>query len=141
MKKITTTLIAAVTILLSFTGCDKYHRDRYTGIWEFETTVKLFNTNEETIDEDTIYYSGKISLGVSENQLIVKYTENDEVIVWLDEDENVFSASASNGGKFPCGYFTEKNKVFFILGWYNYDEGLAVGSENHIVQGIKKGRR
>ena len=65
MKKIKITVVAVTVVaLVFFTGCDKYHRDRYTGTWSFVTVLNsfFFDPNPENWynNWDTIYYVGKI---------------------------------------------------------------------------------
>jgi hypothetical protein len=121
MKKITIALIATVTILFSFTGCDKYHRDRYTGTWEFETVKIYYSGSYDTelieVKRDTIYYTGKISLGHSEDELIIQYAENDEINARLDYETYIYNSTLECDGKYPFGKFENKNKLNFRLNW------------------------
>jgi hypothetical protein len=145
MKKTTLILIVAAVIMLSFfTGCDKYHRDRYTGTWEFTTIITLHkdNNGETTLlQSDTLYYLGSISLGTYENQLLVKYTASNEIMIGLDSDGNIYTPIEVGGGKLPCGKFEKKDKISFTLIRMIINEGIIDGWENCHIKGIKKGRR
>lgn len=133
MKKITITLAAAtVAILLLFTGCDKYHRDRYVGYWDFVTEKRTYSDDFEIIKRDTINYLGKISNGKYENEIIIHYTNNDEITIHVDTKGNLYSIC--EGGYCKCGNFTKKDKIYFNTKSPNsYDI-----SETHYVNGIKK---
>jgi len=144
MKKITLTL-AATIIIMFFSGCDKYHRDRYTGTWDFVTEMVYYNEGENpyeyvVIKRDTIYYTGKISMGNYENQLIIKYSESDEVFTGIDKDGYIGHKTAIQNG--PCGKFESKNKMHLTLRWGQYVpfEGDTDYRFDYII-GTKKGRR
>jgi hypothetical protein len=81
MKKLTTTIAATLLIIFLMMSCDKDHRDRYTGTWEFVTEKIYFNKSYpyNEIQRETIYYLGKITLGNLEHELIIQFTEYEEV--------------------------------------------------------------
>jgi len=91
MKKLTTTLAIIAILLLSFTSCDKYHRDRYTGIWDFVTIIKTEKFKNGgtilSVEYDTVYYVGSIREGEDKSVLIIKYTEHDEMSCSLKEEK------------------------------------------------------
>jgi hypothetical protein len=145
-------IVAAIGILLFFAGCDKYHRNRYVGDWDFVTERIFYNkdTNSEYYiieqERDTVYYSGKIKLGSAENRIIIKYTENDEVNTWLriSDDKRAFIHNEEAGdmlGKYPSGEFENKNKMYLNLQWGRYCVYDGHYDFRHdIIVGTKKGR-
>jgi len=155
MRKIIITLIAITVLLLFFTSCDKYHRDRYTGTWEFETKQLYYNrcdTNTPPCDnppfgnlikKDNIYYTGKITLGSGDNALIIQYTENDKIEAWVDKDGYIFSKADFYHGKYSTGEFAGKNKMNLLLIWGLGTLPFGGDTDNRIDQivGTKKGRK
>jgi len=147
MKKITTTLTAIILMIFLIMGCDKYHRDRYTGTWDFVITKYIHEYDDLGIfvktEYDTIYsYTGKIKLGNYENNLIIQYSENDEIIVHVDNDGSFRTYSIppdiSVGGKFE----DRKNIYFYLLFWNKLDSsGNYVNTGRYDTNGTKKGRR
>jgi len=129
MNRVTLVLATSIILLLFFTGCDKYHTNRYIGDWDF-VTIK-----HDTIKSDTIYYSGKISLGNYENALIIQYTKDDEIAATLIENRDIVIPKY-NCAKGVCthGKFEEKNKMNLSFGW-TYGGGK---SWSHNIVGTKK---
>ena len=139
MKKLTTTLAIIAILLLSFTGCDKYHRDRYTGTWDFVTEKILYQYDSDKyvpIEFDTIYYTGKIMSGSKDGQIIIKYTENDEIGAAIDDDKKTLWTSAYPCAKCPSGSFEKKDKVHLHLVFFNYESLTDVQSN-----GVKKSKK
>lgn len=149
------TLIIAAIILFFIIGCDKYHRNRYTGTWDFVTTKTWYtsqgNGSEPTIiKSETIYYTGKISLGTSEKEIIIRYTENDEtnaVLSVKDKDDKegryyreggIYAPNGMGQSHYAtCGRFEGKDKLNFNLQfWVDSLQGYEV----HRIAGTKKGR-
>ena len=150
MKKNTLILAAAtVIILFFFAGCDKYHRDRYTGTWEFVTNkrVTAYENSYPVAREldTTIYYTGKISYGNFENQVIIIYTENDEVTFPIDKHgrfAGYLRDGDGNYGDFGGRIDFEGNKkVNFDISWFYWDENGSQKGRADSVKGtkIKKG--
>jgi hypothetical protein len=137
MKKLTTTLALIAILLLSFTSCDKYHCDRYTGTWDFVTVRNFYKYDSnkyELLESDTIYYTGKIMLGSEDGQIIIKYTENDEITALFDsESKKTFWTNAPPCGKCPSGSFEEKDKVSLNL-VFSEQERI----KNDRIEGTKK---
>jgi len=147
MKKIITLLSATAIILFFLTSCDKYHRDRYTGTWNFVTERVYYNENHETyqlveVKRDTVFYTGKISCGNWERVLVVQYTENENVDTWIDKDGYIFSKAGDMLGKYSSGEFESKNKMYLNLYWGNFVifEG-ETDRRYDFIKGTKKGRR
>ena len=147
MKKLTTTITAAtVAILLLFTGCDKYHRDRYTGTWDFVTERRFLNVTDSynliEIKRDTVYHLGKIIFGNLENELIFQYTEFDEVIAWIDEERYIYSVAGVMLGKYPCGRFENKYELRFDLHWGEFVSFEGESDRRYdCITGVKKRRK
>ena len=116
-KKNIVIFFTTVIILFFFAGCEKEHRNKYVGDWEF-VTEKCTRKNNEIVKRDTVYYSGKISLGNSENSLIVQYTESDELEMYVDKD-GTLSHYCGLGSLCEHGNFEGKNKVYFAI----WDQG------------------
>jgi len=145
MKKITLNLlVAAVIVLFLFTGCDKYHRDRYTGTWEFTTEMVYFNNLPDPIilKRDTVYYMGEICLENTESGIIIKYTVNDEISAWLDKEGYIYHKDGWTLGKGATGQFESKDKMHLNSFWGGYVplEGVSKYRTDYI-RGTKKGRR
>ena len=141
MKKLTITIAIVAIILLSFIGCDKYHRDRYIGNWEFvtEKCIYKYEYNGDSsvlvvLKKDTVYYLGVISCGNLERELTIQYTQNDEVEAYIDQTGGIYLPA------FPCagcnckrGNFDKENKMNLDFGWDSQNS-----SEAHHIVGIKK---
>jgi len=120
MKKITKIITATAVILLLFGGCKKDDiRDKYTGDWDFITEKATYEqddlNNYELVRKDTVYYSGKINLGNLEDQLIIQFTENDEVLVAIDTKGKIWQAFPSyylTCHKCAFGEFEKKDKMY-----------------------------
>jgi len=143
MKKITLSLAIAIVILLFFSGCDKDIRDKYIGDWDFITEFKTekciyfdgYLHELEIIREDTIYFSGKIILGNSENELLFHYTQNDDISTFINKNGGIYVPD------YPCpgsactrGNFEGNNKVYLYFGW-NYGDSI----QSQSIIGTKKG--
>jgi len=124
MKNLTIIIVATTILLLFFAGCDKYHRNRYVGDWEFVTERTFYNRIDNSYDfegakTETIYYLGKISKDNEYDEyLTIRYDEYDEVTVLLEKiDKKVFlrSGLGATAGKYPCGEFEDKDKVSLML--------------------------
>ena len=139
------TILATTAIMLLFvTGCDKYHRNRYVGDWDFVTErVFYIDTNSYEFVEtkrDTVYYSGKISYGQHENQLIIKFTENDdEIYVYTGTDGDLWLSYPSvymTCARCPVGSFEEKDKISLK---YFYGDKDGIRNLYHVEGAKTKG--
>jgi len=127
-------IATTLTVLLFFTGCDKYHRNNYVGDWEFVTkklVYKRVDNGIEILKCDTIYYSGKISSGSNDKELVFQYTEGDKVSAYLDIEGFLYVTPCGAIGS--NGYFEGNSKVYFDIGWEYPDAG-----EGHYIIGTKK---
>ena len=137
MKKLTTTITAAtVAILLLFTGCDKYHRDRYIGNWDFVTGIERYQLDSITekyvlIGCDTIYYLGTVTNGKYENYLLVEYIENHYEEVMIDKYGTIYITCP--GEMCKRGNFEGKDSVHFRLGWVPDNPKNIVGNKRKEV--------
>ncbi|MCL2313023.1 MAG: hypothetical protein FWC41_11155 [Firmicutes bacterium] len=144
MKKNTIQLATIIIILFFFCGCGKYHRDRYIGTWDF-VTERVFSEYDEKenvvieLNRDTIYYVGTISLGNSEGYLLIEYSENEDVLVWLDEDGYMYTHLGSIFG-YSSGLFDSNKKMHLTLRWSEFtDLGFYDTKRCHISGTKKKG--
>ena len=110
-----------------FMGCDKYHRDRYTGDWDFVTEKNQYKYNvNEPIKSDTIYYFGKIYHGNDENTLIIQCTENDKVPTSVDKKGILWESyptSYATCHQCSLGRFETKDKI--SLDCYRFEEDIV----------------
>jgi hypothetical protein len=143
MKKLTTTLAIIAILLLSFTSCDKYHRDRYIGTWDFVTTKTLLQYDSGKyvpIESDTIYYTGKIIPENLEYELIIQFTEDEEIRTSLTKEGELWQSyptSYHTCAKCPLGSFEKKN----IIGLHFYTFGLPSSDEyikTYDINGTKR---
>ena len=117
MNRVTLILAAITIILLFFTSCDKDIRNRYTGDWEFVTKIDSVqfdydSNNWISLGFDTISFFGKIIRGEHNDELIIQYTEQNEVTVWVNHNGNLWTSVYTIAGvDNRHGYFEEKNKM------------------------------
>jgi len=143
MKKIRLTLVVAtVVILFFFSGCDKDIRDKYTGDWEF-VTEKQWQTYKGgviiTTKCDTLYYTGSITSGSSEHELLIQYTKSDVITTFIDKKGGIYVPSCPCAG-YACtrGDFEGENRMNLHFGFnWDYQENREV----HKIVGTKKERR
>jgi len=142
-KIISSVITTAIIILFFLTSCDKYHRDKYTGTWEFVTVRADYNEwdGSDIMKRDTIYYTSKITLDEYERGLILQYTEWDKIVISIDKDGYIYH-KAFMYGRDATGQFESKNKMYLnlYLGHYGSFEGESNYRNDHI-SGTKKGRR
>lgn len=122
-------------------GCDKYHRDRYIGDWDFVTNKCTYVYNNDLqewspIEYDTIYYTGKIAPGNLEYELIIQYTNNDIIDAHIDEDGTTLWTDAYPCARCSSGSFEKKNKVYLNLVFNKQDKKI-----NDHINGIKKSKK
>ena len=83
-------------------------------------------------------YLGKIIQGNYNDELIIQYTEQNEVIAWINHNGNlwtsIYSIAGSDGRH---GYFEGKNKMYLTLSYSRFG-GFHT---NHFIEGNKKERR
>ena len=141
MNRITITMAVAAILLLFFMGCDKDIRNRYTGDWEFVTKIDSsqfdYELNKWIPLGYVISYSGKIIHGKNNDELIIQYTAQNEVTVWVNHNGNLWTSvyPISTGGD-RHGYFEEKDKMYLTLHYSKYGGFLT----SHIIEGTKKER-
>jgi len=139
MKKVRLILATTLTVLLCFTGCDKDIRGKYVGDWEFVTEI---DSNQFDYDLykwillgfDTISYSGKIIYGEHNDELIIQYTEQNEVTAWVNHNGNLWTSVYRTSTRSRHGYFEETNKMYLTLSYSKYGGFLT----DHYIIGTKK---
>jgi hypothetical protein len=142
MNRTTLVLSSIVTTLLFLSSCDKDIRNRYTGDWEFLTKIDSAQFDYE-INEwiqlgfDTIAYFGNITQGKNNDELIIRYTEQNEVTAWVNHNGNIWTPIYSTSTGSRHGYFEEKDKIYLNLSYFKYGGFLT----NHYIEGNKKERR
>ena len=140
MKRITIQLAAIIIILLFISGCDKDIRDKYVGDWEFITKVDSAQFDYDLNDWiplgfDSVFYEGRIILGKFDDELIIQYTERDEVTARINHNGNLWTSVYSIAGtNSRHGYFEENNKMYLTLYYFKYG-GF---SSHHFIEGTKK---
>jgi hypothetical protein len=130
MNKIRLILSVTAILLFFFAGCEKDIRDKYVGDWDF-VTKEEYHKDRVIIGIDTIYYTGKISLGNDEHTLIIKYTEEDGINVLIDSEGNLYapttnSPSTPGSGPPSTGCFNGENKLYLKSDYYinNYEYSI-----------------
>jgi hypothetical protein len=101
------------------------YRTKWVGDWDFVNKTYEFDFGYESWD--TIYYSGKISLGNTPYELNIN-----SIMVHVSEDGHLFGFIGFDG---PCGQFEGNDKV----GLY-FNGGSMNGSYkwSHTINGVKK---
>jgi hypothetical protein len=156
-------LTIGVIILLSFLSCDKYHRNRYVGEWDFVTERIYYNLDSNEpysnpsieMKRETTLYLGKITLGNHEGSIHIQYSDNNKIGVGIEEYEGNAGKSVllyhksgcgSMLGKYSCGKFESKDKMNINLCWGVYpsleephDMGTYDIIQENIVSTKKKG--
>ena len=145
MKKIKITLavVTGAMMLLFFTGCEKtFDRNQCIGDWDFVTHKSLYDEALYVyLSDTTIYYTGQISLGDTENELIIKYTENNEIIVKTTPKGDLYAPTTHSPpcpgvGPSPNGYFEGENKLHLTP---DYRVGISHREDHNIIGTKKKG--
>ena len=123
MKKIATTIAAIILVIFFIMSCekDKYHRDRYIGDWDFITEVitQEYDDSEwKIVNRDTVYYSGTIAYGSSEDQLRIQYVEKESFLnnVKIDVDGNIYTLYWKDS-YCKSGKFEREDQVHFCINW------------------------
>jgi|GEM_PF-1240754 len=135
-------IATTLTVLLFFTGCDKYHRNKYTGDWDFVTEIVQcqYLDGWKEIERETVYYAGKISSGTYENELIIQYTENDIERVSIPDTKStgIYSKNGLGNSKgATSGSFEGENRMYLHLCWNdNFPNGKI-----HYISGFKKSKK
>jgi hypothetical protein len=138
MKKLTTLAIIAI-LSLSFTSCEKIHRNQYTGKWDFKVVHEL--GRGDTKEYDTSYYSGKISSGNTYNKINIKYKKNTSVSVKIHENGELYEFSPNHDYCFAngTGRFEGYNTLRLSLEWGGLGGECGMGSHaGDYIIGIKK---
>jgi len=132
-----------------FTGCkkDEYYRDRYIGNWDFvtERTILQYDSNTGNyvrIGDDTIYYLGKIISGNLDYELIIQFTENDEIILAVADKKGTLCLPLPNPYRSfhgsSIGGFEKKDKIFLENIYRNHEIDVRI---LYSVKGTKKSKK
>lgn len=137
VKNLTKIMFANLILLLFFAGCDKYHRNRYVGDWDFVTlkAICIYDDFGELMEikRDTVFYSGNIKCGDEyENELIIQYTVTDVLHASIEYNANnearliggpsLMGGHSSTGSAPFIGGFDNNNQVHFNLSWKEQDK-------------------
>ncbi len=123
-------LISVLILVFSCEKENKDYRDNYTGNWDF--TVELTEFNIDSIghySQDSVFYSGKISIGSAENDIKIQYTESEYITLIIDKSGEISGFPT----QYCSGEFENENKLHLYLRW-----GGLGGNITHIVDGVKK---
>lgn len=113
-------LIAATAMVLSLNSCTKENdnREKLTGNWNFEVfAVDYYWSDDPDIffqvaDTSEWTFRGTIENGESENEVILKYSEEKELTLTLHEDNWLSTESGSRCLQHGCtsGYYIEEEQ-------------------------------
>ena len=145
MKKIKITLAVLISTitLLFFASCNKFHRDKYVGNWDFVTVQSTFDNDMYKWKLDTIYYVSTITEGKENDELIICCKEeNGEfnlLMLRVDMRGKLYQKEDSNSSDgnthrsyYPIGQFEGKDKVHIEL------YGGATEHRGTTIDGIRK---
>ena len=128
-------IISILSFVFLVSNCQKEevdYRNKYIGNWEF-TVIRnefLMSTNDGNDGynrTDTIKYLGKIEKGDLKNEIKMQYTNDNLLIVEINETgEFIFPPPRKSGN------FDGTNKVNIYLFW-----GGQGGGTTHRIDGIK----
>ncbi len=105
------------------------YRSKYTGNWNF--IVEISEVNTDSIGYfafDTICFEGVIGLGDDPDGIFIQYTEDNTVVLTVNEDGKLSGFSSH----YSTGEFISNNKVHLYL-----RKGGLGGGIIHVVNGDK----
>jgi hypothetical protein len=114
-------LIAILSIILS--GCTKWrysYIEKYLGSWEFQFYNYTHNVTLDIESWDTIYYTGVITHGSGDNEVLIQYTETNNMTLEVGKDGVILDycwAPSHCSGKFE-----DKNTFH-----YSYSARISTG--------------
>lgn len=124
--------IILLLIVISFACCkkDRDFRDKYIGEWKFNVEITEFNTdNIGYYYHDSLTYTSTITYGDSDNDIKIKYTNDNSITLSLNED-----CELSNFPTHYCsGNFKGDNKIHLYLRWGGLGGGIT-----HKIDGVKQ---
>ena len=120
-------------IALSFACCKKENsdfRDKYIGEWDFNVKIVEFNTDSIGYYHcDSLSYVGTITCSDSDNDIVIKYSNENSITLFLDENGEL-----SNFPTYYCfGNFEGDNRIHIYLRW-----GGLGGGIRHEIDGVKR---
>ncbi len=115
---------------LVFAGCQPEdenmdYREKYTGNWNFDVTISEFYMADSYYNEENFSYVGEVTLGSSEEEVVIHYLEDDYVTLVVDE-EGVLSGFATN---YSSGEFEDSEHLRVFIRW----GGLGGGGSHSIT--------
>jgi hypothetical protein len=125
--------IILILIVISFACCekeDKDFRDKYIGEWKFNVEITEFNTDSiGYYYHDSLTYAGTITYGDSDNDIEIKYTNDNSITLSLNENGELsnFPTQYCNGN------FEGDNKIYLYLRWGGLGGGIT-----HEIDGVKR---
>ena len=118
-----------LTFIFSCKKEDTDYRDVYLGIWNFNVERTLFYTDSLYIYHDSVYYEGEIVYGELDNEILIKYTNENSITLTIGQDGEL--------SDFPTNYcsgeFVTIDSLHLFLAW----GGLTKGT-THMIEGLKK---
>lgn len=121
-------------IALVFSSCKKEpadYREAYTGQWCFDVELSSFNIEGEgTYTRDSLVYSGAISLGGSDDEILISYVPEHSITLAISPNGELSGFPTH----YCSGYFTGNQELHLYLRW-----GGLGGGVTHIVDGKKSG--
>ncbi len=106
------------------------HRDAYLGSWNFNVNRTEFNTDSiGYYYHDNIYYEGEIIYGELDNEILIKYTNENSITLTIGDDGKL--------SDFPTHYCSEEFLTLDSLRLYLRWGGLG-GGTTHQIEGLKK---
>jgi len=126
-------LLSLLIFFALVSSCEKEtidFRNKYVGSWNYTVTILKHNFDSiRQSEKDTIYYLGKISSGIAGNELIIRYTNSDSIILNIDE----LGLLSGFPNHYCSGEFEGGNNIHLFLRW-----GGLGGFLVHTIDGTKK---
>jgi len=115
---------------LVFAGCkpedeNMDYREKYTGNWNFDVTISEFYMADSLNSEEKFSYVGEVSLGSSEEDIIIHYLEDDYITLTVDED-GVLSGFST---PYSSGEFEDVKHLRIFFRW----GGMGGGGSHSII--------
>jgi len=126
-------LLFFLFVSLLILSCDKNPldlRNKYIDEWYFKVYYSELNTNGVGYSYyDSVNFEGYILPGVTNDEIIIEYSEDNSIRLKLDDEENLFN--------FPnddcTGIFKGYDQIQLLLRWEDSEGGIT-----HEIDGIKK---
>ena len=115
-----------------FQSCEKNekdYREPYTGYFNFTTVMSSFDT---TIADSVVHYSGSVSIGSNNNEIIIKYIPQYTINVYLTSEGKLDEPFSWGLSVTFWGEFESPDKLTFTISW------LPGIYNTHNVTGIRR---